>query len=221
MTALLTPVALHDPQCPQHPSRPRTRARCLGKHWCIEDVEKYAQASLNRSRRVYSPEEREELLAESIRICVELASKFDPHRNGYDKAGRLCGYITKFLPLKAEDAYHRLHPEHRLVTHEDGKRRYEYGEKAVSLDALTADDPDRQPMLADRPATSDVRMKVAAAIDERWARKREVILNVADLLSEGASYSDAGHMLGLTSGQVQEAVGEIMLVADRLRSEDS
>jgi DNA-directed RNA polymerase specialized sigma24 family protein len=198
MALLGAPVALHD----------------------IRDAEAFVQATLNASRRVYSPDEREELVAEGLRIMVELHARFEPHRNGYAGEGRFSGFCAKYLRLKLEDAYHRLHPEHRLVTQPDGRRRYLYGDKAVSLDALTGEDPDREQALADRTHESDVLARLGAALDERWVRKRGCILNVGDLLGQGASHSDVAHMLGLTSGQVQEAVQEIMLVADRLRSDD-
>ena len=219
MSVLLRPVALHDPQCPAHPDHRKPIAKCLGNRWCIEDLEAYVQASLNRSRRTYSVEEREELVAENMRICVELASRFDPHRDGYQQSGRLCGYISAFQPKKSEDAYHRLHPEHRLrADPTTGKRTYVYGEKAVSLEALVGEDPDREPALADRTHESDVLGRLGAALDERWRRKRAMILQVAEMLSDESSSTEIQRKLGLTAAHVQEAVQEIMLVADRIRS---
>ena len=141
MAVLAAPVALHDPECTGRP--------CLGATYCILDAEAFCQAALNASKRMYGPDEREDLVAEGLRILLELHKAFEPHREGYAQRGRLPGYCSKYVRVKLEDAYHRMHPEHRLVTQPNGKRRYEYGEKAVSMEALLGDDPDREPALAD------------------------------------------------------------------------
>ena len=221
MSALLKPVALHDPSCPLHqplhttgqpPARKDTTAKCLGNRWCIVDLEAYVQASLNRSRRTYSVEEREELVAENMRICIDLASKFDPHREGYQQSGRLCGYISAFQPKKSEDAYHRLHPEHRLrADPATGKRTYVYGEKAVSLEALTGEDPDREPLLAD-VATLDaatIARRLHDAMFERWTARVKLWSEVGGLLAEGATDGQIADILGMTGDQVKQAKAAI------------
>lgn len=194
----------------------------------IRDPERFVNATINASRRIYSPDERAELVAEGLAILWKLASDFEPHRDGYEHGGRFSGFAAKYLRLKLEDAYHRLHPEHQLRTadsdgkpYADGKRHWHHGERAVSLEAIVAEDPDRHGLLAGQPDEADLRGRVAQALDERWARRREMILDVAEALGSGASWSDAAVMLGLSPQIVREAVNEIALVADRLESNGS
>jgi hypothetical protein len=108
----------------------------------VRDAEGIVQATLRASRRIYSAEEQEELVAEGLAILCRLADDFDGR-------GRFSGFAAKFLPLKLEDAYHRLHPEHVLRTQLDGSRRYVSGERPVSLQAMTSEDgEDRARLLA-------------------------------------------------------------------------
>lgn len=185
----------------------------------VRDVAAFVQATLNRSRRVYPADERDDLFAEGVCIMLQLHARFDPHRDGYEHAGRFSGFAAKYLPLKLEDAYHRLHPEHTLRTCPDGRRRYDYGERAVSLEALTGDDPERDGVMADiRQSEQDLRATVGRALDERWRRRRRVILDVADVLGQGGTPADAASILGLASTQVKDAVDEILAVSDRLQT---
>lgn len=110
----------------------------------IEDAEGFVAATIERSGIRPAPAEHEELLAEGLAILFELASRFEPQREGYERPGRFSGFAAQFLPRKLGDAWHKLHPEHRYVTGEDGKRRWVYFEAPVSLDAaLAGPDPDR------------------------------------------------------------------------------
>lgn len=169
MASLAEPVALYD----------------------VRDCESFVQATLNASRRVYGPDEREELVCEGLRIMCELAARYEPQREGYDGQGRFSGFAAKYLRLKLEDAYHRMHPEHRLVAQPDGKRRYHYGEKAVSLEAMTADDPDRHPVLTEA--------------DEA-------------VVGHTVSVEEVAERLGLTRQQFDYAVAELRAVARKLGS---
>ena len=205
MAALAHTIALHDPKCGAHTS---PRNPCLGKLFCITDVEAFVQATINRSRRVYGLEEREELVGEGLRITYDLASRFDPHREGYEQGGRLCGFVAKYLTLKLEDAYHRLHPEHQLRTDpETGKRSYAYGEKAVSLEALTGDDPDSQPVMGEvfRVDATTVARRTHKALYDRWTARVKLWSEIAGLWAEGATDSDVEEILGITPEQVKEA----------------
>jgi hypothetical protein len=184
-------------------------------------INKWCRPTSERGPIILSLDEREELHAEGMAILCKLARDFRPHMDGYDQEGWFSGYAAMFLPRKLGDAWHRMHADHLLVTDpETGKRRWRYLEKAVSLDALTGEDPDRQPLLASRSDETDLRSQVGRALDERWQRRRNVILDVADILGQGGTGPDAAATLGLTTAQVQEAVNEIMMVADRLRSDD-
>jgi hypothetical protein len=195
----------------------------------VRDPSAFVHATIIRWQRptstrgaiVLSDDEYEELHAEGMAIMCRLARDYKPHMAGYEHAGRFSGYAAMYLPRKLGDAWHRMHEEHQLVTQPDGSRAWDYRDKPVSIEAMTAEDPDRHDLLAAKADETDLRSRVGRALDERWARKREIILDVADALGQGATGQDAAAMLGLTSTQVGEAVTEIMLVADRLRSEDA
>lgn len=104
----------------------------------IEDAEGFVAATIERSGIRPAPTEHEELIAEGLAILYELAAKFEPQREGYDTPGRFSGFAAQFLPRKLGDAWHKLHPEHRYVTGEDGKRHWVYFEAPASLDAVLA-----------------------------------------------------------------------------------
>lgn len=186
----------------------------------VRDAEAFVQATLNASRRIYPPDEREELVAEGLRIMVELSASFVPQRDGYAHAGRFSGYAAKFLRLKLEDAYHRLHPEHTLRTCPDGKRRYEYGDRPVSLQALTFDDgEDRESQLAaedepERP-TPTIETMLREQLEERYSSA----MRVAGMLAEGVtSDREIASVLGMTTSQVRDARQDLEPIAQRLRT---
>lgn len=181
MAVLAQPVALHD----------------------IRDAEAFVQATLNASKRVYGPDEREELVAEGLRIMVELARNFTPRRDGYDKDGRFSGYAAKFLRLKLEDAYHRLHPEHRLVTQPDGRRRYLYGDRAVSLDALTGEDPDREVALAGHDEISDMGIWLHQMLSGEAEQQIEQTMRVGRLRHQGFDEREIASKLRMSVEQVR------------------
>lgn len=123
MALIGAPIALHD----------------------IANCEAFVQRTIDRSQIRYSPQEREELLAEGLTILFELAGKYKPlqARPGIDKQpGRFSGYAAMFLPRRLGDAWHRWHPEHRYLTDpQTGERGWCYGQPMLSLDAVT--DPAR------------------------------------------------------------------------------
>lgn len=111
----------------------------------IEDAEGFVAATIVRSKIKVSTHEHEELLAEGLAILFDLAQKFEPQREGYEQPGRFSGFAAQFLPRKLGDAWHKMHPEHRYVTGEDGKRRWVFFDAPTSLnrildDANAADD---------------------------------------------------------------------------------
>jgi hypothetical protein len=103
----------------------------------IDDVEGFVCATIERSG-IQAPEhEKEELVADGICILYGLAAKFEPHREGYEQAGRFSGFAAQFLPRRLGDAWHSRHPEHvRVVNSETGKREWKYRETPISLDAF-------------------------------------------------------------------------------------
>jgi hypothetical protein len=106
----------------------------------VENLEAFVQRTIDRSQIDYSPQEREELLAEGLTIAYELAGKYKPlpMRPGIDEeAGRFSGYLAMFLPRRLGDFWHKSHAEHRYVTHADGSRGWTYGAPVLSLDGLS------------------------------------------------------------------------------------
>jgi hypothetical protein len=86
-----------------------------------------------------SRDEREELVCEGIAIMYDLADRYEPRRGDHEQDGRFSGFAAWALPKKLGDAWHRLHPEHRLVSDpETGKRRWIYLEKHTSFDSVVS-----------------------------------------------------------------------------------
>ena len=199
----------------------------------IKDPSAFVHATINSARLVLTSEEREELHAEGMAILSKLAHEYRPHIEGHASEGRFSGYAAMYLPRKLGDAWHRLNPSHQLVTHnceqlecgpdcdQNGKRRWRYGERAVSLEAIVADDPDRHGLLAGKADESDLAKRLRDALREEAERRIEVTVHVGQLLGEGATAKDAAEILGLTSEQVIGHVNDIGAVAYRLQSEDS
>lgn len=101
----------------------------------IDDVEGFVCATIERAGLgAVEPAEKEELVGEGLAILYALAEKYEPHRPGYEQAGRFSGYAAQFLPRRLGDAWHSRHPEHTRVTGPDGKREWVYREKPASLD---------------------------------------------------------------------------------------
>ncbi len=99
----------------------------------VNDAQAFVAANIHKSGVIISTSEREDLLAEGLTILFELASRYEPHRPGYEKAGSFAGYAAKYLPGRMRDAYHALHPEHIARRDPDGRRVYDYGERPMSL----------------------------------------------------------------------------------------
>lgn len=105
----------------------------------IADVEGFVNATLNASGIDFQTWEREDLVAEGLVILFELARRFEPHRAGYASAGRFSGFAACYLPKKLGDAWHRNRPEHRYVTGEDGKRRWQFFKAHASIQGTYED----------------------------------------------------------------------------------
>lgn len=189
----------------------------------IEDPGAFVHATINKWQRPtgergpipLSQDEREELHAEGMAILCKLARDFRPHMDGYDQEGWFSGYAAMFLPRKLGDAWHRMHPDHLLVTDpETGKRRWQYKEKAVSLDALTGDDPDRQPLMASPSSqVHDYGPRIAAAWRDQSRRDLPWIVDVARLISRGVSPAETAARLGLTEDIVRRYMRSIVRAA--------
>lgn len=102
----------------------------------IDDVEAFIIMCINRSGIKPHPREWEDLIAEGVCILWSMSLKYEPHRPGYDKPGRFSGYAIKYMPRKMKEAYHRSHEHHLHVTQDDGTRKWEFKEQALSLNKL-------------------------------------------------------------------------------------
>lgn len=195
----------------------RRRCECLHD---IKDPSAFVHATINRARLVLSGDEYDELHAEGVAILHKLAAEYKPHTAGHDQEGRFSGYAAMFLPRKLGDAWHRMHPEHMLVTQPSGQRRWAYRERAVSLEAIVADDPDRNDLLADRRQRADLKTRLHSALLEQAIIEVKMATGVGELLSEGATPADVAVLLGLTALQVREAMSKIAPLISRLQSGD-
>lgn len=112
------------------------------KVWNIEDIEGFVNdciAKLPQLKKM-DQQERDEITSEGIAILFDLAKKYKPKMEGYEKEGTFSGYAGMYLPMKILTAWYKMHPEHvqRPVVQEDGtvKRLYVHGDKPFSLDSI-------------------------------------------------------------------------------------
>lgn len=187
----------------------------------VANVEAFVQATINRARLVLTQDERDELVAEGVAIMVKLAADWEPQREGYEGAGRFSGYAAQFLPRKLGDAWHRAHPEHTLRTEGDGKRRWHYGERAVSVQALLGDDgEDRQghdALITDPNKEAPLDLK--RAVREHLEEVEDTMLRVAEKLGDGlTSDREIAAELDVSTEQVREARALLQPPALRLRT---
>jgi hypothetical protein len=99
----------------------------------INDAAAFTVEALERSGITYDEHEREDLISEGIAILCTMASKWAPEEHG-DGTGSFLGYAHTYLPRRLLDAWHKSHPEHSYRTQPDGRRRWEYGREAHSLE---------------------------------------------------------------------------------------
>jgi hypothetical protein len=196
--------------------RQTTHCSCLHD---VRDPSAFVQGTINaftapnakRGPIVLSSDERDELHQEGLAILYRLASIFEPHREGYDQAGRFSGFAAAMLPRKLGDAWHRMHPEHRHVTdQETGKRHWEYTERAVSLEALTAEDPDRHQIMASQSDSGNLGERLHAALLARSRSEFDWIVQVGKLVGAGASIPQIAEQLGIVESTVERHIRTIV-----------
>lgn len=105
----------------------------------ILDCEAFVIMCIKRSGAQVQPNEYEDMVAEGLCILISMSQRYEPHRPGYAQPGRFSGYAIKYLPRKMKEAWHRAHEEHLQRTQADGRRRYEYHDRASSLNGYTQD----------------------------------------------------------------------------------
>lgn len=178
----------------------------------IRDVEAFVGSTLGRAGiRPDDPIEREDLIADGILIVSELAERYEPHRDGYARAGSFAGYCAKFLPGRMRDAWHSRHPEHSYVTRDDGRREWSYGESAISLDGLREQNPDGVELrIGARVSESDTSFAdLAAAIAQASRRRDEIALVVAQMKAAGYSHDAIAEELELGPSEFRFAIEQI------------
>jgi hypothetical protein len=159
----------------------------------VEDVEGFVQATINKGRLRLTPEQRDELAAEGLRIMCKLSNDYEPGKNGLDaSASKFSGYAAKFLPGKLSDAWHRLQG-HRLASGPDGVRRWQYDDAPTSLSVI-AEKPgglDTVKSLQHReeyePEVLDTLSQVLA---NWWERRCDLVTQYFEMRSEGYSTRD-------------------------------
>ncbi len=67
------------------------------------------------------------------------------------------------------------------------------------------------------PFRPDFRARLYAALYEQWCAEARVTVDVAELLSRGATEEKVGHVLGLTAKEVRDAVRKLGAVTRRLK----
>ena len=188
----------------------------------IADAEAFVQATINRSRILLDADERDELVATGLEILFKLARDYKPHIAGHNRNdSRFSGYASMFLPRKLGDAWHRNHPEHRLKAQPDGRRRWEYGDRPISLHALP--NPDHIPTTHTHD-TTNIHATLTATLTARAHlfgntptpedhQRIQTTAHVGVLLSEGATVKDVAQTLSITTVQVRQHIASLELVA--------
>ncbi len=160
-------------------------------------------ATINNARLVLSADELSELHGEGMTILYRLARDFRKRMEGYDADGTFGGFAAMFLPRKLGDAWHRMHPEHRHVTFADGSRKWVYGDRAVSLEAMVSDEPDRCDLLADGRRHADLHGRLRDALLARARQEHRWIVPTAVGLAGGQSMEAIAAVLGVSVEMVK------------------
>lgn len=162
-----------------------------------------------------SPDAREELIAEGVRILLEMAERYRPGHGGRDPSGsRFSGYAARFLPGKLLDAWRRTegHSCHHLP---DGTRQWRPPPQTIPLSACEEDHvPQRQGAHQDEQIVT----RLADAIDALWRQERALTLRVGIALSEGVAVAHLPSLLHIRRAEAQEAVARIERALPHLTS---
>lgn len=184
----------------------------------VLDAEAFVRATIKRGRMRLSSEQVEELVAEGIAILCDLSGRYEPRRAGYDQDGTFAGYAAKYLPLRLDDAWHRMNPSHRFVTDPESKiRRWVYDDAPVSLDQVTEEKGDNVRALhaEDRP-DPDIAGELRPLLEEQAAHEVDMTVKVGELLAEGRPPNEVMAELGIRQVEYLACFERLRRVADRL-----
>lgn len=186
----------------------------------VNDVEAFVRATITKGRLRLTLDEREELVAEGLVIMARLSNSYEPGRNGLDATqSKFSGYAAKFLPGKLSDAWHRLQENHRLVTLPTGERKWQYDQKASSLDAQVEDTgvDHIEALQCEDAYSSDMANTLRQILEERWPQDRETTVKVGVLMGLGIAPGKTAKMLGITEREATMAVERITVVRNKLK----
>lgn len=203
MAQLTAKVAFHDSQC---------NGRCQAGDRCIRDAEAFVRHHIARGRVRLTDDDREELVAEGLRIVTGLVKAYEPGRNGLDpKDSKLAGYVSKFLGGKLSDAWNRMQENARVTTQADGSRKWHYDAKASSLDAMMEAGTDHigelQVAAAYKTEFADT---LALGLDARWPRELALTVRVGKLWHQQVSFPMIAERLQVTAAEVAVAIARIV-----------
>lgn len=188
----------------------------------INDAERFVRATI-ADTLVLTPDQRDDLICEGLRILWTLSDRYQPGYGGRNPTGsRFSGYAAKYLPGKLSDAWHRLQG-HSLVVLPNGKRKWHYNDRPVSLEALMDATPGSDTLTAlavdpDQHMDSDLARKLGAALDAAWAARRTTAIRVGVLYGDGHSPAIVAHTLGLNGPELAAATRLIKEASSRMGS---
>jgi hypothetical protein len=83
-----------------------------------------------------------------------------------------------------------------------GKREWKYDDRSVSLDALTAEDPDRHAVLGTRDRDADIETRLHRALLKRGRAECESVVSVTRLVAKQVQPREIAAQLGLPTETV-------------------
>ena len=185
----------------------------------VLDTEAFVRSTIAKGRLRLTTDDREELVAEGLRIMANLSAIYEPGRNGLSAEGsKFSGFAAKYLPGKLSDAWHRLQENHRLVTLPTGERRWQYDQKPSSLDAQIEETgvDHIQELQSEDVYDTDMANNLRDALDRRWNHDRETTVRFGVLLGLGYTIPDATRTLRIAGRDATLCIERIKDVAHEL-----
>lgn len=166
----------------------------------VRDPRGFVAAAIQRSGVRCGPDQRDDLIAEGLAILCDLARKYEPHREGYAKAGKFSGYAASLLPRRMQDAWHQMNA---TITSrdEDGKRVREFLPPARALHDEGLPEFAATYGLVDQPqhyGTIDAAIETLPTWDRSCARR------LVSMLDDGCGVDMIAKRLGLGRADVDE-----------------
>lgn len=186
----------------------------------IADAEGFIAKAILKSGVITTDQEFDELKAEGLVILCDLAQRFEPHRPGYAQPGRFSGYAARFLPGRLQDAWKRLHPEHRQINGE-----WEYGQPPLSLDLHEGHEADDRRTIepagtAFRPEQDPGRFPIVdRAILTLPTAARAPALRYLELTTDGHGVDTVASTMGMRRGDIQRLRSDLRVAIVAVQAE--